>query len=213
MGILRYIGLLFELLALITAVIYFYKYKNTALRYFLLLLAYIFLNDSLGMFVREYITDYNAVLYNSYYVINFSFWFLLYRYYLKITFNKKIVLSFFLIYIISFIINGFFENYLIDYQRLPYIIAALFLIITIVIYFIEVLNSQKVLHTKNNLLFWISVGLLIYYVGNLPFRILRNYYIQLADATILFLVNFVLTVVLNSCFIIGFIWSNKKQQF
>ena len=100
-----------------------------------------------------------------------------------------------------------------EYQRLPYIAAAIFLIVTIFLFFMELLHSEKVLNAKRNLLFWISVGLLIYYVGNLPFRILRNYYIHLANATVLFLVNFVLTVIMNTCFIIGFIWSDRKQQY
>ena len=116
-------------------------------------------------------------------------------------------------YLVSFFINGFFENYLYEFQSIPYIIAALFTIITILLYFREILNSEKVLYTNKNLLFWIGIGLLLYFVGNIPFRILRNYYEYLTDATILFLINFTLTIVMNTCFIIGFIWSDKKQPY
>ncbi|MBQ4818756.1 hypothetical protein [Aquimarina sp. MMG016] len=200
-------------MAAIIGVIYFYKYKNTALKYFLLLLWYVTINDIIGMYLREKVTHYNAIIYNIYYVVNFTYLLLLYRAYLSNKKSKVVVLTFTLIYLFSFIVNGFFENYLIEFQRFPYIIAALFLIITVILYFSEVLNSEKVLHAKKNLLFWISVGLLLYYVGNIPFRIIRNYYQDLADATILFLVNLTLGIVMYICFIIGFLWSDKKQQY
>ncbi|WP_299256074.1 hypothetical protein [uncultured Aquimarina sp.] len=113
----------------------------------------------------------------------------------------------------AFIINGFYENYFDQSQSLPYIIGAIFLLITIILYFIEILNSEEVLSAKKNLLFWISVGLLIYYVGNIPFRILRNYYAEVTDATLAILVNLTVGVVMYTCYIIGFIWSDKRQEF
>ncbi|MCK8522518.1 hypothetical protein M0D21_13115 [Aquimarina sp. D1M17] len=102
---------------------------------------------------------------------------------------------------------------MIEFQSLPYIAAATFIVISISIYFVEILNTEKVLYVKKNLLFWISVGLLLYYIGNIPFRILRNYYEYLTDATILVLLNIILAVIMNICFIIGFIWSDRKQLY
>ena len=213
MTYLRYVGLFAEFAAATFGTIYFFKYRNTTIQYFLILLWYVFINDTLGMYLRENITDYNALLYNIYYVVNFSYLFLLYRKYISRKTQKKCIAYFLAIYLTIVFINGFYENYITHFQSIPYIIAACLLVITIVFYFIEMLNSEKVLSAKTNLLFWISVGLLLYFVGNIPFRILRNYYEQLTDATVLFLVNFTLTVVMNTCFIIGFIWSDKKQQY
>ncbi len=208
------IGVFIELFAVVIGTIYFYKYKNTALKYILLLFWYTVINDLLGVFyLRGGYEDYNAIIYNIYNVINFTYLLFLYRHYIQNKTHKKAILFFSIIYLISFVINGFFENYLIEFQKFPYIIAAIFLVITISLYFIEILNSQKVLNAKRNLLFWISVGFLIFFVGNLPFRILTNYYMKLTDATISFLVKLTLTIIMNICFIIGFIWSDKKQQY
>ncbi|WP_299312396.1 hypothetical protein [uncultured Aquimarina sp.] len=213
--LLMRIGAFVELITVIIGTFYFYKYKNTALKYILLLFWYTVINDLLGVFYLRggIITDYNAIIYNIYNVISFTYLLLLYRHYIQNKIHKKAILLFSIIYLISFVINGFFENYLIKHQRFPYIIAAIFLVISISLYFIEILNSQKVLNAKRNLLFWISVGFLIFFVGNLPFRILTNYYLHLADATISFLVKLTLTIIMNICFIIGFIWSDKKQQY
>ncbi len=206
-------GIFVELLSAIFGSIYFYKYKGTFLKFFCVLLWYSVINDICGVLIREYVSNYNAIIYNIYHVLNFTYLILLYHHYLNNKNYKRITLILCLTYFLIFIINGFFENYIYEFQRFPYIFAAFSLLVIIVFYFIEILNSERVLNTKGNLLFWISVGLLLYFMGNLPFRILRNYYLHLTDATVYFLVNFTLTIVMNVCFIIGFIWSNKKQQY
>lgn len=203
----------FEVLAAIIGTIFYFKYKNTRfLKYFIFFIWYVAINELVGLYIKLD-GGVNAIIHNVYNAVNFTFFLLLYRHYLKNNKNKKLALYFCLFYLIAFISNGFFENYMLEYQRLPYILGALFLVITILLYFFEILNSEQVLHAKKNLLIWISFGLLIYFVGNLPFRILRNYYAELTDATVLFLVNITLTVVMNTCFILGFIWSDKKQQY
>ncbi|SEL22222.1 hypothetical protein SAMN04487910_2066 [Aquimarina amphilecti] len=213
LNILMKIGIGVETTTAIFATIYYYKYKNTVLlKYFIYLLWYIVFNELLGYYIRSLDLK-NAIIHNIYNLVNFTYLLLLYRHHFKNKKNKKAAVIFIVLYILTFIINGFFENYLIEHQRFPYIIAAIFLVITILLYFFEILNSEQVLHAKKNLLIWISFGLLIYFVGNLPFRILRNYYLELTDATIHFLVIFTLTVIMHFCFIIGFIWSNRKQQY
>jgi len=207
-------GAFIELLTALIASIYINKYKNTALKYFILVLWYTVINEFVGIFyLRDNFDFNNAIIYNIYNILNFSYIYFLYAYYLNNKTNKKIALLFGILYILILIINGFFENYLIHFQRFPYIIAAFFVVIIIILYFREILNSEKVLHVKKNLFFWVSIGWLIYFVGNIPFRIVRNYYENLADASAIFLVNFTLTMIMNICFIIGFIWSEKKQHY
>ncbi len=208
------IGVGLEVVTAIVGTIYYHKYKNApVLKYFIFLLWYVVCNEFIGLYIRLYGSGYNALIINIYNLINFSYILFLFKNYLNSAKGKKLVLILCILYLISFIINGFYENYLIDFQSIPYIIAAFFVVITILLYFREILNSEKVLHAKKNLLFWIGVGLLLYFVGNIPFRIIRNYYEYLSDASTLFLVNFTLAVIMNVCFIIGFIWSDKKQLY
>ncbi len=211
MNDLRYIGICTEFIAVITGCIYFYKYKNTYLKYFLAFLFYVFINEMLGKYIREQITAYNSIIYNLYYIINFSYLFLLYRHYTRSKRYKTYIKYFLIVYLISVVINGFYENYLIQFQRIPYIIAASLLIITILFYFIETINSDMVLQVNKSLLFWISIGLLIYYAGVLPTRILRNYYQNHTDARVLFLVNLITGSTMYICFSIGFIKSEKSK--
>jgi len=210
----RNLALFIELLSAIFSLKYYYKYKRVpVLKFFTILLWYIFLNELLGLYIRTFITDHNAIIYNIYFGINFIYFFILFRKYLSKSKFKSIVLTFLVIYIIAYILEGIFKNYLIEFQTFAYILAALMLIVTIIFYFIEILNSDKVLVIKKNLLFWISVGLLLYYVGYIPYRIIRNFYTELEKSSVIIAVNVTLTIIMNTCFIIGFIWSDKKQQY
>lgn len=204
----------FEVFAAIIGSLFFYKYKkDKIINLFLPFLWYVAINELIGLFTKINGAYYNAIIYNIYNLITFSFCLFLFQYYLTKKNYKHIVKTFIITYLALFCINGFFQNYFKEHQLVPYLVGSLSLIITIVLYFVEVLNSEKVLNAKKSLLFWISVGLLLYYVGNTPFRILRNFYKYLTDASILFLVNFTLIIIKNTCFIIGFIWSDKKQQY
>ncbi len=209
---LRTFIIIFQLITSVIGSIYFYKYKNTFLKYFLIVLWYIALNDLSGFLLRN--NNYRVeILYNTYYLIVFSYLMFLFRNYVTNKKHKKAILLFICIYILAFLVNGFFQNYLIEYSRTPYIIGASFLVISVIFYYIDILNSEKVLYVNKNLLFWISTGVLIYYSGNIPYKIVRSYAKQLVDVPIEFLVLCILTIVMNICFIIGFIWGNNKQQY
>ncbi len=206
--------IIFQLVTAIIGSIYLYKYKNTFLKYFLIILWYIGINDLTGYILKnQFGINSVTIIYNIYYLVVFNYFMFLFRNYVTNTKHKKIIFTFIIIYSLSFLINSFVENYLVEFAITPYIIGASFVIISIIFYYIDILNSEKVLNVNRNLLFWISTGVLIYYSGNVPFRIVRNYGGELADASIQFLVLCILTIIMNLCFIIGFIWSNNKQQY
>jgi len=203
------LAMLTEVMAALFSTIFLYKYKNGVLRYFPLLLWYMVINEFMGLYSYEN-TTLNKIIYNIYILINFVFFFYVYKRSLKKKIYKICIDIFIYTYLISVLIFGFYENYLVHTQSIPYIIAAGLLLITITFYFTELLNSDMVMNVKTNLLFWVSVGLLLYFVGNIPFRIVKNYYGSINTNSILYLVNIILTIVLNFCYIIGFLWIKKK---
>ncbi len=207
------IGTFIQFLAAVFSSIYYRKYNRSKLKFFSFLLWYTFLNELFGIFFIDYISRYNAIIYNLYHVINFVLLFIIYKSFIKQKKYKFCVSLFIVIYLVTFLVNAFYENYLTEFQTVPHIVASALILICITFYFAELLKSIKVLHTNRNLMFWISIGLLIFFVGNIPFRIARNYYGDKTDISILFVINIILTIVMNVCFIIGFIWSKKKQLY
>ncbi len=209
---LRNSSTFFQLATALIGSIYYYKYKDSLLKHFIFYLWFIVLMEYSGFIIRKYFEiQSNHLLYNVFYVISFAYLFYLYNSVLKK--KKKIVKYSYIVYIITLIIYGFFVGDINEFQTIPYVVGASLLILAIIFYFTEILATEKVLHTKKNLLFWISVGLLLFYVGSIPFTITINYYANIKGVSYLFAINYSLIIVLNLCYIIGFIWSNKKQLY
>jgi len=213
----------FELIAAITGSIYFYKYKNTHLKYLLFLLWYIVFTEFFGDYIKEkeilIVKDVNGVIYNLWIVnlLYIIFFPVIYYIYFKVIENSKFKLwikIFMVSYIFISIINWIFiQSFILEWSELPYIAGSLFVIITVIFYFIELLTSDKIVIFHRTLLFWISVGLLLFHAGTIPFSIKINGYALIHDNDIgnnIFLIMYILAIVMYSIFSFGFIWSKKE---
>lgn len=202
-----------ELLAALVGTYYFYKYKRDFLKYFLIILWYTAINEFLGFTLTKMGVAVNIIIYNIFHFINFSFLFLLFNKCLKIERHKKFTKLFLAIYVLSFFVNMWFQNYIFQIQTIPYLIASVLLITSIVFYFSEILNTNEVLFIKTNIMFWISVGYLLYLAGNIPIRVIRNYLFELVDLKDILEISSVLSIIMNICFILGFIWGEKDKRY
>ena len=212
-----------ELLAAIVGTIYFFKYKHTSLKYFLFLLWYITLTEFTGwyvieneilplIFLDENGVKYNLWMYNLLRFITFNTLFFIYYNYLNSKIFKKWIKIFAIIYISICIINwSFIQSFIWEKSEIPKIIGSIFLIITIVFYFIESLKSEKIVLFHKRLLFWISIGLLLFYTGTIPFALKYNTYMLIPGIHKLFLIIWILALILNLIFTLGFIWSDKEK--
>jgi hypothetical protein len=202
-----------ELIVAIIATFYFYKYKHSHLKYFLIILWYTAVNEFLGFTLKKIGFYSNIIIYNIFHFINFSFLFFLFQKSLKVRIHKLWLSVFGGIYVLSFFINMLFENYVYQVQTVPYLIASVLIITCIVIYFSEILNTDEVLYIKSNIMFWISIGYLLYLAGNIPIRVIRNYFTEVVNLEYILEISSVLSIVMNICFILGFIWGEKDKQY
>ncbi|EDP95780.1 hypothetical protein KAOT1_05232 [Kordia algicida OT-1] len=138
----------------------------------------------------------------------------MYKHFIQRKLFKKYIKIFIIVYWITCIINSFYENFLEVAQVVPYIIVSSFLIISILMYFIEVLQSERILNINRELLFWISIGLLLFHIGYIPYKIVQKFYDSIASANLenLRSLFFSLILILNICYITGFIWSQPIQK-
>lgn len=211
-----------ELIAAITGTVFFYKYKNTSLRYFLYLLWYITLTEFAAWFSFKYAIkaliffDKNGVgfnwwMYNLLRFITFNTLFFVYYKYLKTSSYKKWIKIFSIVYIIVSIVNwSFIQNFAFSNSELPRIIGSVFLIISVLFYFVELLRSDKIVIFHKLILFWISVGLLLFYTGTIPFFLKINDYALISGIHRLFLIVYILAIIMYLTFTFGFIWSRKE---
>ncbi len=197
----------------LVSLFYYPRYKHTSLRYFPIILAYTFFNGVLAKIVFDYQGN-NAMVYNIYNIIFFLFFYYVFWSHLKRSINKKTVLFCAVLFLLASVINPFYEDFFITSQLYAYILGAVLLIVCIIMYYIELLNTPKILSIRADLLFWISAGLLLFYVGYVPIKITRGFFARLSADTFVNLrrVHLLLILVMYGCFIIGFIWTRKKSQ-
>lgn len=202
----------FQVFIAIIASIYYYKYKNSYLKYILYLIWYATLNECFGLLYTKYINENNSVVFNIYQIIEFSFYLFLYKNVINSATRKNIIKSFIVMYYVSIIVNCFYENFLTNYFSNNFIFGAFLIDIAIVIYLIEILNSDKIIYINKSLLFWISVANLIYYVPSIPFNVVTKYYLNSPTIPYIYLISYLLSFIVFIILTAAFIWSNKEQK-
>lgn len=218
---LRYLVPFSELLASIVGTIYFYKYRHTVLKYFLILLWYITLTEFSGwyisanrieslLFFDQNGTLYNLWMYNLLRIFTFSTIFYIYMKSINTKKYKQLIKIFLITYLILVVINwSFIQSFIFEMSEIPKIIGSLFVTITVIFYFIELLKSEKIITFHRVLLFWISTGILLYYSGSIPFALKWNGYMLIPGIHKIFLINTILALTMYLTFTFGFIWSKK----
>ena len=218
----RHVLVFSELLAAIIGTIYFFKYKHTHLKYFLFLLWYITFTEFIGwyasennvlVFFDENGIDYNHWLYNLLYFVFFITILTMYLRSIKDRRQKKWVKIFIMSYIlISFINWSFVQSFIFEMSEIPYVVGSTFLIITILFYLIQLLKSDTIIVFHKALLFWISIALLIFHAGTIPFSLKYNDYALFQGIHELFLIIYILSFLMYLVFTFGFIWSTKEPK-
>ncbi|MFC4739696.1 hypothetical protein ACFO3U_06780 [Flavobacterium ponti] len=203
----------FQIVTAIAGSLCYYKYKDTYLKYFLFLLWYIVINDFTARYYSKNISVYNVFFYNIFQVISFTFYALLFKNAIKSLKNRQIISILLAFYYLCYLINlVFIDDFFTDYFSNTYIIGAAVIITSILIYLYEILNSDKIIHVNKMMVFWISIGLLLMYLPNIPFNVIRNYYKTSPTIPYIYMVNFLLVFIYNIIIISGFIWSSKEQR-
>jgi len=210
-----------EILAAIFGAIFYFKYKNTAFKYIFFILWLIVITEILGYFYKElhlYYTNengvkYNLFLYNILSLILFPAYYFMYYKTLKTERYQSIIKLFIIVFLIIYIGNWvFFQHFFTENPLYPRIIGSIFLTICIVFYFIELLQSDKIISFHRLVPFWISVGLLIFYTSTIPFTVVQNSYMLSNDNAVLkiFIIKLILATAMYLIFAFGFLWSKKE---
>jgi len=202
-----------ELITIFIGIYHYKKYKDTLLKYFLWFLCYGFMTEMLGIIVGVGFKKPNHIVFNIYAVIYYLFFYWLFYKFLKNKRNKIIVNFFVFSFIIMFIIDSFyFSSVFGNFQYYTLLFGSITLIITIILFFIEILNSDAILKVKNLLIFWVAVGVLLFQLGFIPVFLATkyiNYSNGLTYGYILLLLNFITSF----CYSYGFISSKKGLDY
>lgn len=192
-----------ELTSLLLTLLFFKSFKSKQYCFFIAYLLFAFLADFLGGFINE---TSDAWLYNIYTFFEYGSIALIYYYATKTKLSKKVIVYtstiFYIIYALSFVFT--------HWQTYTVILLHFCVIPFFFFYFQELLNSKKIMNYKKQLFFWITVGFLIYYFGNLPFITLS--FIGTLQNRFLFSVTAFVLLLMHVIFIVNLIWLRKVRK-
>ncbi len=197
------------------------KYYDTNLKYLPVLFIYTFLNELLGGVIRNYeefsliskeiYLDYNWLIYNLYMVIFYLYFYYIYYCYVEGRSEKTNIFYGGFLFLTTCLINVFLDDFTKIPQVYSYVVGGLVLIYCLVIYLKKFADLSDSFKFKENILFWISTGLLIFFMGYLPIKIIR--YINTMDGLtphpLVKRIHLSLIIISYTCFIIGFLRMKK----
>lgn len=201
--IIKNIAVYIQYLTFILSIIYYKKFKDyTFYKYFVLYLFNLVLLDILiGVLYPN--GENNKILFNIYTFFEFNVFALIFYNLI----SKEKFLKLVKVFVIVFNSIYFLSFYFTSIEMYTVSIEGFFNSCLIILYFIELLNSNKVLSYKKLFPFWMSVGFLIFYLTSVPFFTLL--YANLFDTRTMFPIIYYLTLLLHLSLIYGLVACKK----
>tara|TARA_R110000868_G_scaffold47637_2_gene155858 strand:- start:223 stop:921 length:699 start_codon:yes stop_codon:yes gene_type:complete len=202
------------------------KYFDTPFKYFPILLLYTLLTEYLGGLIRKgeidnpffipteaYLKN-NTLIYNIYTIIFFSYFYYVFWKHLKNKDYKKWVLFTAIGFSITCLINLIFQRFDMDSQMIAYLYGAISLLAFICLYLEENLSNFKHTTISKKLLLWISLGLLLFFIGYIPIKITYKFmdYDDMDFYYTLRRIHLSLIFIMYTFFSYGFIQMKGKSQ-
>ncbi len=210
MSYLSLLILLLELCAALTASFYWKKYNGTKERYFVYFLWITLLVEVSGSILGRGYAINTYPLYNIYMVASFLFYFYWYHSILIRRGLRDIIIFFALVFTVIALWSMFTQSWS-EYHKYTFVSGAMFTLVCTIFHFWQLLYNDEVLVIRHKLSFWISTGLLLFYMGMIPFMLLSNYFDFVSS--LYYIVTIIsLNVILYGCYTLGFLWTKEKYN-
>ena len=157
-----------EGLTALISIIYFYRVKDQYWKYFWFYLIIIFLSEVFGKW-GHHLVDYDKPAFFNYFVIPLEFIFLYWLYAAKSFGKKNLFYVISALYLMSFIPNEYFFKMKKIIFSFNYTFGCLILMILVVMEYYKQINSSEILNFSKNKMFYINLGVTLFYIGTLPF--------------------------------------------
>lgn len=201
-----------ELSAFVIGVVMYKKLNPLYKRYFVLLLGFIILSEGVGKYLRYLELPTLKTYWYSYVSIPIQF----ISYYWLFSKRTNSRNSFFIpttFFILSFPIDYFlFRSEEFSFSSLSYVVGNFMLLLVVFHYLFYLMKSDEILHFSSDLFFWISIGILIFYLPTLPYYGLLNYLMKLPPE--LFgkfnVFGLILNCTMYTLFCIGLLWRKNR---
>lgn len=195
------------------SILFFKKLKETVYSFFIYYVIFVFFIELLGFLFAKVYNMNTDPIYNTYVIVTPIFYFLFYKSLFKKENNKKVMNFFLIIYFLFTLYDMLIlkSNFMNDFFVNNMVFGSILIVIMLILFLIEIISNEEIIfNIKKSLIFWISIGALLFYIGSTPIIIGSNYlkFEGLFD-TILTVLN----LIMYGSFVIGFIYSDKKYNY
>jgi len=200
------------LLSAVVGVFYFLKLKNSYWKWLSIYLIVIFLQENFWRFNFFFLSRELRITYYSLIGVPLQYIFLYWLYACKSLKKTKYFIVSILIYFSTLIVVLFYKN-IDETYSISINIGTFLLIILLILEFVKQIKSDRILKFKENKMFYINIGLILFYIGNYPLHILGpelyNNYLNLWNY---YYVYFMITnCLMYLLFSASFIWGKTQS--
>lgn len=191
-----------------------HKLPGKKAKFLVILIWFSVLIEFIGYYFTYWTGLLNYYVYNFYMLVSFSAFILLLRSLLLKISDRMTAVFFLIIFVFSFFLNIIYFKE--DTNRsftYSFAIGVVLVLILSCLYLVEIFNSDKILNFKRSVFFWYILGILAFHVPFTPFMLAINWFLIKQDDSVFSLVLFILNLLAHSCYIIGFLWSEKKYNY
>jgi hypothetical protein len=172
------------------------------------------LTEIVGYYFTYWTGLLNYYVYNFYMFVSFIAYILLIRSLLQKINHRTAAIFCLLLFIIAFFLNMiYFKENTNRSFTYSFAIGVVLIVILSCLYLIEIFNSDKILNFKRSVFFWYVLGILVFHVPFTPFMLAIDWFLIKQDESVFSLVLFILNFLAYACYIIGFLWSEKKYNY
>lgn len=230
MSFLDYLFYITEVLAAISGLIYTKYHKDKTLRYFVYSLIITVFVETFGMLSMLYFDKWsflepyrdspfvfqNYWLYNIYYVFNYSVYIFFFRNYLINSSWRNFLKYALIFYVLSALLNlAMSDTYFIAYSAYTVVLGTFLILISILLYFYEMLKSYVILKFYKNIVFYIAVGAIVFHLCTTPLFIFSKYFdVKNNDFVNVYYIILPLAIIfMYTCYTIGFVVCSKNKSY
>ncbi|MEO6455863.1 MAG: hypothetical protein ABIN97_17410 [Ginsengibacter sp.] len=205
-----------EFSACITGFLYWKKIRHSYWRWFPVYLGIIVVTELVAeyfLYAKNDLTV-NINIYRFFGVpFEFLFLFWLFYQYLNNTSKNKWPVFSAAIYLICLLIDLLYVGKMkLLFDSFSYTIGNILLLVLLLMFFLKFIKSDDILEYKSSMMFWVCLGLLIFYLGSLPFYGIRTtLYKEYRDFFFVYwYIQYGLNYLMYILFALSFIWGKPK---
>ena len=207
---------IFEWLAALAGLVFFYKYKQFPIKWVLVLVWLTVFVETAAKFQVLFIDGTNHLIYNCYLITSYPLLYYIIYSHMQHPLRKKIVAGIAIAVTTAMLFRAFTTPFLTTFMVYMFSLAVIGLVAILLLYAIDLLKSNNQITFKNRLELFVFAGYMIFGISYIPLSyVLTSFeFIQLGPETmsILYGIQNSTVIFMNILFIVGLIWTDPRKQ-